>query len=510
MSRSQSFFNFALAVILLMAIPAATRAQQSPGAQAPQNTPQAQPDSQSPQVAPAQPERTDPREPPAAPFAGVLGGESNEQTEDTIQSPPGTPETQVVQQNPVDGVQNETVASHTATGNYLAPSISATSQLQVSSSGGNASVSGTEYLLGTLDLHHVSDRTQVLLHYTGGGMFSSYLNTTVQDLEFTYTANGRRWSFTIGDEGNYLSQSPFGFGGVGGLSFISGLALTNPGGVPAPLLSAFLTPNQTIPTMTIPRFSDAAALQAVYRITPRSSWTVAASGGTLQFIDAQYIDSIDGVLQTSYNYELSPLSTFAVLYRFDRFQFTGFPERVQDHVAEIGYSRNVTGRMSLTIAAGPALQMLEGLLSGTQNSPSWAVDSLLSYRLNRTSFLFSYDHMLTGGSGVLVGAETNQLQGTLEHALSRRWQFSASSGYAKSVNLIPVAVNLGEQPYNSWFGVARFNYEIRPGANLLLSYEAQLEVRNVAGCSPLVCQANGVGHEFTANFNFGLRPLLLK
>ncbi len=50
------------------------------------------------------------------------------------------------------------------------------------------------YVLGNLDLTHVSNRSKLLVHYTGGGMLSSYMNSAVQDMEFSYTYGWQRWS----------------------------------------------------------------------------------------------------------------------------------------------------------------------------------------------------------------------------------------------------------------------------------------------------------------------------
>src|SRR5579864_5273461 len=87
---------------------------------------------------------------------------------------------------PLSGVQDLTLVPNVGVRNFLAPSVDVVSQLGLNSSpSGFDRPTTSSYLLGTLDLSHVSDRSQLLLRYTGGGMFSNYGNSAVQDLDFS-------------------------------------------------------------------------------------------------------------------------------------------------------------------------------------------------------------------------------------------------------------------------------------------------------------------------------------
>jgi hypothetical protein len=341
-------------------------------------------------------------------------------------------------------------------------------------------------------------------------MFSSYLNSAIQDLEFSYGYRWRRWSLLVGDQVSLLSESSFGFGGVGGLAFLNGGSLFGPGGVPGPFLNPSLNPNQTIPTILVPRLSNTAVAQLEYTLSPRSSWTASGSYGMLNFLGAGFINSAEGVFQTGYNYSLSPQSSVAVIYRFDAFRFTHLPQKIEDHLVQFGYARYVTGRMSIRLAAGPSMEMLRGVLTGFANRLSWALDSSLGYQLDDTTLLLSYDHLVTGGSGVLVGAQTGQLEATVERKLTPRWQGSASLGYATNRSLIATTTNLGKQQFNSWYAAVRFNHQLRPGTAFFVGYGARRQAMNAAACATLTCGTSLVGHEVSVGFNFGLRPVLFR
>jgi hypothetical protein len=453
------------------------------------------------------PAKTDPREQPAAPYVAPLPAGSTSVM--ALNSPIGAGDQVAVAGNdqPLSGVQTSTLGPRVGARNFLVPSFSATTQIATSSSAaGLTQPTDFNYLLGNLDLSHVTNRSELLLHYTGGGMFSSYQNSAVQELEFTYSYNWQRWSLLLGDDVSFLSESPFGFGGVGGLEYLNGGSLFGPGG----LLNGILGPNQTIPTILVPRLSNTFVSQIEYKVSPRSSWTASGAYGTLNFLGLNYVNSVDAMFQTGYNYSLSPASMIAVIGRFDDYRFTQFNQSMENPVVKFGYGRYLTGRLSFQIAAGPSVVMQRGVLTGSTNFVTWALDSALNYKWDRTTLLFSYDHLVTGGSGVLVGAQTGQVEAMLERTLSHRWKVSGSVGYATNTSLLPSSVIVGRENYDSWYATVRFSHDLRPGSNLFVSYGARLQTLNSTTCTTVNCGGTFVSHEISAGFNFGLRPIILR
>jgi hypothetical protein len=337
-------------------------------------------------------------------------------------------------------------------------------------------------------------------------MFSTYSKSAIQDLEFSYNFKWQRWSLLVGDDVSFLSESPFGFGGVGGLQFLSGDSPFAPGGS----LNWILGPNQTIPTIIVPRLSNLLVSQIEYKVSPRATWTASGSYGTLNFFGVGFINSTDALLQTGYNYSVSPQSTVAVIYTFDDFRYPQFPQTINYNVVKIGYARYVTGRLSFQLAAGPSIVMLRGVFTGYANNLSWALFSALNYKWDRTALLLSYDRLVTGGSGVLVGAQTGQVEATVERKLSPRWRLSASLGYASNGSLIPNTTTSNFQHYNSWYTAVRFNHQMRPGTNLFLGYGAGLQAANAVGCASPNCSTTYISHQFSVGFNFSLRPILFR
>jgi hypothetical protein len=454
------------------------------------------------------PPKSDPRDQPAAPYLAPLPAGSTSVL--ALNSPLGAATEQVQlagNDRPLSGVQAPTLGPTLGAPNSIVPSFSAMSQLATSSSAaGFVQPTVFNYLVGTLDLNHVTNRSELLVHYTGGGILSSYQNSAIQDLMFSYNYKWQRWSLLVGDDVSFLSESPFGFGGIGGLESLNGGSSFGPGS----FLNSILGPNQTIPTIMVPRLSNTLVSQIEYKVSQRASWTAAGSYGTLKFFGVGFINSADALFQTGYNYSVSPQSTIAVIYTFDDFRYPEFPQTTENHVVKLGYAQYVTGRLSFQLAAGPSLIMLRGVFTGNANNLSWALDSALNYKWDRTTLTFSVDRLVTGGSGVLVGAQTGQVEATIERTLSPRWQASASIGYATNASLIPIAAPSIIQNYNSWYAVVKFNHQMRPTTNLFVSYGARLQAMNGTTCTTPNCGGNFISHEISAGFNFGLRPILFR
>ncbi len=420
---------------------------------------------------------------------------------------------------PLTGTQNLTLGGYSNVHSFLLPTVSLTTQLdKYPATSGYDNVTSVSYLLGRLDLHHVSGRSQLLLDYVGGAAISNpgtNTNSTIQDLVFSESIDWRRWSVLLAEQASYLSDSYFGFGGVGGLGFLGNVSPSGLGGAPgaaAPSLQTVLTPSQTIPTTRVPRLSSTVVGQAEYYLSRRSSWTAAGSYGLLRFSHAGYTNSSNALFQTGYNYQIDRQSTIAILDRFETFRFTHLAQGIDDQVVQLSYARRVTGRLMFQVAAGPDMQFFQAPLSGSSSRLSWSLHSGLNYQLRDLSLQTSYDHFVTGGSGVLFGSQADQVQGTVARDLTRTWQGSMSVGYARNRSLPQTMLNLGQPSFGDWYGSVRLNHRLRLGTDLFLAYGARLQGTNtntsVCAGGP-TCGTNSISHEISLGFNWGLRPIAL-
>jgi hypothetical protein len=129
------------------------------------------------------------------------------------------------------------------------------------------------------------------LSYSGGGFFSTdstASNGHYHQLGLVQQFDWRRWSLAFLDQFADLPETQFGFG--------AGTNLSLPGvggslGASLPTLQGSYLPNQSIYSAIGPRYSNAFVTQIGYRISPRSSLTVAGSYGILHFTEPGNVDT---------------------------------------------------------------------------------------------------------------------------------------------------------------------------------------------------------------------------
>jgi hypothetical protein len=405
---------------------------------------------------------------------------------------------------PLTGLQNLTLGGYSNTRNSVIPSLSVVTQADENPpASGYKRVTSVSYVLGRINLNHFAGRSLFSLDYTGGAKISTdgdSRHSAIQDLGLSESFDWKRWSALLGDQISYSSESAFGFGGVGGLEFLGNVS-------PAPSsLQTQVTPSQLIPTSEVPRLSNTATAQVGYHFNRRSSWTLAGSYGVLRFFQGDYVNSNNAIAQTGYNYQITRESTIAALYRFEEFRFAHQSQAIDDQVMQLSYGRRITGRLSFQVAAGPDLQQFRDPSFGSSSRVSWSMHSGLDWLAGRTRLESSFDHFVTGGSGVLAGAQVDQVQGTIGRDLTRTWKGSMSLGYAENRSLDQTALTPKESHFGNWHGVLRFSHQLSSGADLFLAYGARLQGTNTAACAfETSCARSLITHEISVGFSWGLR-----
>ena len=390
---------------------------------------------------------------------------------------------------------------------FVLPSINLTTQLRSDSSGlGNDSLRAQTYVLGRLALRRVSARSEFMLDYVGGGRISTVgdgTSSAIHALELSRTISGRRTSLWLLAAGSYLSEASFGFNGFAGLdnSYHSGALNRVLAGTSAYLRD--VTPDQTILTARVPRLSGTLGTRVEYKLSPRSSWTVAGSYGALRLSSPGYVSSGNVQVRTSYDYQVTRKNTVAVIYRFAAFRFAGLDQSVDEHAVWLSLARRMSSQWRLQIAAGPNVELFRARLSGPASLFGWGVNGSLTYQLQRTALRFSYDRGLTGGSGVLAGARTNQFQARVERTFTRRWQGSVAAAYARNEGLTQTVPGIDRASFQTWYGTAGLSRHLGTGSNLYVGYG----VRSQRSYGALPSFAT---HEISLGFSWGFRSIALQ
>jgi len=405
---------------------------------------------------------------------------SDEQAEVEGSSPPLTPDPR-----PLSGAEELRVESPARSRNFVLPSLRTTlfgDSNRTILSRGTAGVEVSGSIVGGLTVQQVSRRSEFALDYQGGGMLyarNSELNAMMHQFGFTETYQGRRWGLMIGDRLSLLPESPFGFAGFGGSFGVGGRFGSNLGS-----WNPVFNSNQSLFTGRGSRIANSALTQIQYNASSRSSFTISGSYGLLRFREPGYIESDFGQATVGYNYAINRRDNIALTYGVSLFRYQGIDYEMNAHYAQIAYSHRVTGRVAFQMAGGPQLVIAHSGVSGKQSRASWTAHTALHYRRPRTSFEFSYAHYTSNGSGLLLGASTDQFRTSVGVRLTRNWHWSLSPGYSRNEQLRQGPTVGTASAYNSVYASTGLSRTLGRYADLSLHYVLQeqwSDARNPTG-----------------------------
>ncbi len=366
---------------------------------------------------------------------------------------------------------------------------------------------------GQVALQRSWGRYQLVADYSGGGVLynrDSELNTSYHAASFRMTATWKRWELLLRDSLSYLPESSFGSEGGGarvGSPFSSLLANLNP----------LFLPSQTILTVHVPRLSNTFVGQANYAVTPRSTLTVAGSFATLNFrksdavvTSTPFLDSRTASLRVSYDYALGSADTIGVIYDLDFLRFSNTDLGSDTHVVHFGYARRLTGRLSAEFSIGPQVVLPHGVTGGSDTRTGWSMLSSLVYHTPNGEMGLFYLKGLTGGSGVLPGAQTHQVSGNMQRLFGRVWSASVRVGYARNQNLFSSqtsCVGCAFDTYNANFGVER-----RLGRQMWLKFSTGVDEQRsgVPFCTGVSCGTSLFRYRFGVEFEWDSNPIVIR
>jgi hypothetical protein len=464
------------------------------GQQSPSQTPSQTPPSQEPQNQPVQPLPAS-RDPILRRAVGGVAGE-------TIDESDVTPQEMVPDNRSLVGAQVFSLGAPKLSHSYWVPFVNVTSSFDsnpVTSSANNNSswVYWTSPSVG-VDLHRISGNTNLTLNYL---LIESISNargvghTTAQQLGLSDRFTLHRSVITVIDQFSEVPNSAFGYGGFGGGNF-STVASTG-------LQSGFAT-NQSILTGSGEQLSNTAVLQVDTYLAPRTSLTFVGSYSLLDYVNDSLLNNNQVSFQAGYNHIINRKDSIGVFYRFDGFRYSHITQSIDNHSAQFSYGRRVTGKLAFQISGGPAVAYSKlpittsSLVSTTTTATStrqiyWDLGTTLTYGLRRTALSGSYNHFVTGGSGVLSGALTDNFTGTASRQIRRNVSGSLTFGYSRNQGSAASTTNGVKgvsQTYNYWFADASINRTFGRAINASVGYHLQSQSTGVVACSTGTCPAS--------------------
>ena len=356
---------------------------------------------------------------------------------------------------------------------------------------------------GHFDLHRAAASTALTLNYTGGGYIDPR-NSANNSMYHAFTASEslifRRWSLALVDSFSYLPESSFGFGGAGGGgSPFLGITLLNPNEIPG----------QGILSTLSSRVSNTAFAEVSYTASPRSAWTFSGSYGLLHFTTPGYLDSADYGFSAGYNYVLTYKDTIGFSYQFDATRFSPALASINNHTISVHYGRYISKELSLQLGAGPQLNDYVPVIGPSLGMHvQWSANAGLSYLHGRTSTSVSFVHGVTGGAGILVGANTDTVSVGVSHPLGRYSLVSGSFGVSRNSSLAQALVT--SSTYNSEYASVGFSKGLGPQASLIANYTLIHQTTNSGPCLVAVCGPQFTRNQIYVGFSWSMRPVQLR
>jgi hypothetical protein len=485
---------FRMSALLLLGAAAGTTMA---WAQDPQQQPQQQPQDQDPGSSTPK---------PAA--RGIPALDPNATVEDQQQTTNWQPDT-----GPVTGLQDPTLGSPELDHSYWVPGVIVGTTIQSRPPGelANTGWYTDTYVGGQASVLEVGGRSEFGLNFSGGGFFTSdsqEQNGWFSELSAGYSVRLNRLSVQVFDYFSYLPESQFGFAAGTGLALPG---ITGTLGPTIPGLGASIVPSQSIYSAVGPRYSNAFAVQSTYMLSHRSSLTVGGAYGLLNFTQAGNVNNDMVIGNIGYNYVLNPHDTIGVLYRFTGFHYDGEPQALGTQIVNFVYQKKIAQKLALSLFGGPEFTTFRVPVANQNGTTNVSAGAQFHYAFPRTTFLLSYFHGVTAGSGVLLGSTSDEATATLERRLGRVWSGRVNFGYSRNEALttLPGTTNSN---YNDWFVGGSVS---RPFGRTMVftgSYEASFESTNQGVCQvqgTTACNSSYTVNLIAITFQYHMRPFML-
>jgi hypothetical protein len=377
---------------------------------------------------------------------------------------------------------------------------------------GNGSWGTWTSLLGGVDIHRISGVSDLMVSYTGGGMFStgnsSASNGVIQELNFKDKFLFRRSVLSVFDQVSYLPESSFGFAGTAGAG-VPGVGSGSGQG------SGF-NPGQSILTPEGQNLSNAFAVELDTKLTPRSSLTFVGGYSLLHYFDNNLLNYGDASFQVGYNYLMTRKDTVAVSYNFSAIRYSNVNQSLNLNTIQGSYARRITGRLAFQISAGPQFASSRNPITSTTTSTIpgtisssqlyWTLNTSLRYQLKHAQLSATYNHGVSAGSGVLAGAETDMATGTFSQRVSRTFTVDINGGYSRNQGIAGPAGSEA-QTYSYWFSGVNLTHPFGRSLDMFMNYQFQYQDANTSGCTGSVCSTNTIRHQIMFGVNLHKQPI---
>jgi hypothetical protein len=336
----------------------------------------------------------------------------------------------------------------------------------------------TTSLSGSLGYLSSSPDKPFSLVYSGGYLYSTIpgypASSTFQNLAASQVVTTKNWNFVVDDAVSYLPESP-----TTGLSGIPGV-----GDIGVDPIQIGDEPTQSIFTNYATRVGNGLNGGATRKID--ASWSVngSASWQILHFFGDEGIDSSTetGSAGPTYRIDARSSASANVVYTYTNDTYLGNSYPFESEGITLQYQRQISRFLTVNVTAGPQRTFGSGSTASLIPSQITVVGSAgLTYNRRSTTATLSYARATNSGSGVVYGALTDTVAGTVRRQFSRNWQGALTASYSKSTALAQIVGF--DQNYQATYGGGQVSRRLGRSFSGYFSYTAVTQTESNAGAS---------------------------
>jgi hypothetical protein len=334
-------------------------------------------------------------------------------------------------------------------------------------------------------------------------------------LNFYERLSYRRYVLSFFDQLQYAPQTAFGAAGIPN-------GPTLPGGGTLGFGNGY-TPGQSILTARGQRVTNFSAGEVDVLLTPRTSLTFVGGYSLLDSVDDAQLNYGDVIFTAGYNYHISRQNTIGLSYQFSSINYSNFDQSIKTNVIYASYGRRVTGKLAFQVSAGPDIALIRmplttapGTGGGTGSTPTGymtqiyaSVNTALQYQLSRVALSAAYNHGVSGGSGVLAGAVTDNVIGTASKQVSRALSLAWNIGYSRNRGLEVAGTTTANQTFHYWFTGVNLSHPLGRTMNVFLGYQLQYQNTGASICTGPGCGSSVTRNQITFGFGWRKQPVPL-
>ena len=132
----------------------------------------------------------------------------------------------------------------------------------------------------------------------------------------------------------------------------------------------------------------------------------------------------------------------------------------------------------------------------------------LQYQLKRVSISAAYNHGVTGGSGVLAGAVTDNFTGTVGRQVARTFSVSWNAGYSRNRGIqVAGTTTATNETFDYWFTGVNVSHPLGRTMNVFLNYQLQYQNTGASVCTGPGCAGSITRNQITFGFDWHKQPI---